>query len=420
MITALATQIKSVVAQATGITVDEVGRRLVKPHRSPGNHLIIAPAARQFWVQLRQAEPKSLHERVLVENWKREFQWSGGDVVEDPVEDWELENWAYDQYELRPGEVTAFLARQDVEAPYASEDDNTAFRAAQRGGIPQEDDGDGSLAEDSDRDRVPEGWPESMKPVGLIDLYTSDAWQHMHDATQHAIALTTNWGQLIMWADAQKELQREALDDYVPEVILAFVDIVQKSDSLTGFSSNLKAERLSTWYMVRALIREDVESAWIDTVRSYTERQMDVVALALAAHRLTSYTRFNAEEMMERASAVQWRSHADDETVLGTLWDFLVEYKDELDEIEEDLSSVGRNAPEPREEQKLVDTWAQTYEGDMREFWKTQFNQPGDCFAARWTGEGDIRYSVAYRAAILDGHDGMDAHQQALEARRGG
>jgi len=422
MIATLAAKIKTVVAQTTGISVDEVNRRLAKTHRSPGNHLIIAPAARQFWVQLREVEPKNLHERVLVENWKREFQWSDGDVVEDPVEDWELENWAYTQYELRPGEIAGFLARHDVETPYADEDDNAAFQSAQRGSIPQEDDGDGALVVDSDRDRENDGWAEYMQPVGMGDFYlNSGAWQGLPHVTRDAIALTTDWIALSLWADRliKWDIADKPFDGGMPESFRPFVSLIQGAKSLAEFSDNLKTERLSTWDMVRALIREDVESAWIDAVRAYTERKIDVIALALLAHRLTSFTRFSPEEMLERASAIPWRSHADDESVLGNVADFLVEYQGELDEIEEDLGTIGRTAPEAWEEQKIADTWTQTFENQMQEHWKKQFNQPGDCFAARWTGEGDVAYSVAYRDAILGGQDGMDAHQRALSARRG-
>ncbi len=319
-----------------------------------------------------------------------------------------LEDEFFAADELRPGEVTSFLVEHDAypkDGPYPTVEENEVYYAAQRGGYGLEDDGvDPGLWDDTDtRDPNEEGaWAEYLEAQGMHLWFSSD---ESHDL-------------------------KTMMDRFAAE-----------ADRL------VKAGKLREWdwcQYVRRQMRPTVQAAWEKAVDLYLHEEMNVVALALVADRLTSATRFDEDEIELRTGQVVWYSHVD-RTRLGFVDEFMAMYRDELDDVSED---PGWQQKELRFDNELYNEakfWAETFEAQYDAHCRRQFGKkliakdgklvdergvivdlPGDLvapekdgvvYAGTWSGEGDIAYAHAYKAAILDGNGPQNAHSLALKGR---
>jgi hypothetical protein len=179
---------------------------------------------------------------------------------------------------------------------------------------------------------------------------------------------------------------------------------------------------------VREAVRPAVDQVWNEAVAIYHTGDVNIIALGLLAHRLTSATRYTPDEMLDQAEKVVWRSHTDGEIVYqmgqkhngkATVADFLREYQDVLDDIVEDGDWEDVGPLFPWQEQLELDILTRTTMQKVVAHWRSQFGQKGSTWAAMWTGEREILYALSYLRAIADGQRPNVAHQTAIAARRG-
>jgi hypothetical protein len=378
----LVAEIKLTVAESTNISLAEVERRL------DGDRLVIAPAARKYadslrvlWAWLNE-EDTGHREYWMARYWIRRFALTPV-YADDPITDDDIQDDK--EYRLRPGEVISFLLAHDcefIEGPYPTQEENEIFFEAQRGGYSQ--DGDDPFHFDTTDTRIPDGWAEYLDPVGASQFYGNAVWKWLREATQDAIE------------EADRLIRGLALNPY------------QK------------------WDYVRDLIREDVERVWATAVDEYLGGEMNVVALAMVAHRLTSATRFTPEEMLARARKVPWFSHVDG-AQLGTFDQFLVEYRDELDDIVDEGVGQDWSPVWPWEEQRVADQWSEHFERELEAHWTAQAKERKPIlvengtkiWASQFTGMADVAYNLAYLRSVAMGFTKAEVIAAAEKARNG-
>jgi hypothetical protein len=361
----LVAQIKLTVAQSTNISLAEVERRL------DTDRLVIAPAARKYTDQLRvlwawmTEQDSDLREYWMARNWIHRFALTSV-YADDPITEDD------EEYRLRPGEVIAFLLAHDcefIEGPSPTQEGNEIFFEAQRGGYSQ--DGDDPFHYDTTDTRIPDGWAEYLEPLGAGQFYANPVWKWLREAMQ------------------------EAIDE---------------------------ADGPQKWDYVRDVIREDVERVWDTAVAEYLGGEMNVVALAMVAHRLTSATRFTPEEVLVRARKVPWFSHVDG-AQLGTFDQFLTEYRDELDDIVEE--GVSQDWSPMWQEQKVANEWADHFERELEAHWTAQaqarkpvlIENGVKVWASAWISKADVAYNLAYLRSVAMGFTKAEVVAAADKAR---
>ncbi len=105
-------------------------------------------------------------------------------------------------------------------------------------------------------------------------------------------------------------------------------------------------------------------------VENYRGGDLNVVALALLVRELGVFAESKAE-LVRKARKVPWYSHVD-RSLIGNLYQFMADFEGELDVIEADMVSEGRDVIWPWEEQRVANEWATHFEKELEEHWTTQ------------------------------------------------
>jgi hypothetical protein len=176
-------------------------------------------------------------------------------------------------------------------------------------------------------------------------------------------------------------------------------------------------------------------------VENYLGGDLNVVALAMLVRELSVFVESKAE-LAKKARNVPWYSHVD-RSLIGNLYQFMADFEGELDEIETDMVSEGRDVIWPWEEQRVADEWAAHFEQELEEHWTAQAKQrkpvlvepappapgaqaqvdgrPGNgqkIWASQFTGMGDVAYNLAYFKAVADGFTREEVQAAAIAARK--
>jgi hypothetical protein len=368
-----------------GIPETEVTRRM-----GSGGYVKVAEAARQYQQQLRKAEPVDVTEQAMKANWLRAFAFSGADDMPDDIEEWELADDAFTQYELHPGEVTAFLS-------YAESSGSPS---------PYEDSG---LTDDLDREEnKSDCWAEYLEADGLID------WKNEHLAGVRAE--TAIWMQrikdfdaLFTWAD--QEVYSGGANPYA--------NMVLECTGMGQFVKAIEQQGQTVWDVVRVGIRPLVDDAWQSAVKMYTDYSMNVTALALAGWNLISATRYSQEEfdvLTENVELVENVVQGEHNKHGATLADYIDTYYGELMDYEDESADLDTTDGDLAEQQRLIDVWAETAEKEMATFWLTQAPATkSTSFVAAWF-PGDVEFCKKYRAAVIGGEMPANAVKFARSA----
>jgi hypothetical protein len=158
-------------------------------------------------------------------------------------------------------------------------------------------------------------------------------------------------------------------------------------------------------------------------VENYLGGDLNVVALALLVRELSVFAESKAE-LAKKARNVPWYSHVD-RSLIGNLYQFMADFEGELDEIETDMVSEGRDVIWPWEEQRVADEWAAHFEKELEAHWTAQAKQRRPVlvengqkiWASAWTGMPDVAYNLAYFQAVTSGFTRQEVQKAAEEAR---
>jgi hypothetical protein len=439
LVRSLDAQISLMVASASKISKNEVHDRLFS--NDEGMTLTVAPAARAYWDDLRKIklspEFKDLEffEQELVKAWLRAFNFSDGQFAIGYTlkndEEWTyVEHWHCKQcgvfemevmfddlddplcpicegeMEYVPQIIEEFATRADsmaMEIPYATVEENDTFWQAQRGSYDAEDDGqDPDMWDDADlRDPNEEGaWAEYLEPVGMGEFYGSAEWQALRQATQDAIAEADY---LIGWyGKGQRHTWKSGSEEF------ACLHPSQK------------------WPFVKEVIRPAVEDVWAKAEALYITEAINAVAMAMVVHRMVSATKFSREEMVELTKALPAKSHVDGTPLGHSFFEWMQDFREELDDILEDGAGFDDSPRYPNEEQRVANTWVAHFERELEEWWKYQaklrtpvpVENGAKIWSGAWTGPGDVAYNLAYLRAIACALPKAEVKKVAEDAKK--
>jgi len=382
---ALLSEVVNHAASANGVTVDDFDPSAEK--------VILAGTARKYRdavcyaFHLLDEHDKDLGVYWALKGWNRRLQLAPV-YADDPVTLGDLADEVFYAEELKPGEVIAFVVANEEElpviGPYETDEENLAFFEGQRGGYYRDDDGSDPDSYDNFDLRDPEeGWAEYLEPVGMGEFYRLAEWQDLRDAMTRAIQYADQHG-------------------------LVFGD---------------------KWDHVRQAIRYYLDELWEAATRLYLDDAVNSVAMGLIVHKLVSSTKFSREEMAELTKQLPGKSHVDGTPLGISLFRWMQDYREELDDILEDGSEPDWTPRFPEEEQRVADTWAGDFEAQLERHWIAQAKQrkpveiEGDTkiWAGVWTGLGDVAYNRAYFQAVaaeLSLSDVLQAARQAKARKR--
>jgi hypothetical protein len=421
LIRSLDAQISLMVASATKISKTEVRNRLFS---NDEGSLVVAPAARVYWGDLRKVKlsPEFAEldapDQVLVNAWLRAFNFSDGQFTVGYTlksnEEWTyIERWtckqcgtfeiefafddlddpecpacggemeyvpAIEEYATRADDMDSML-------PYTTVEENEQFYDAQRGGYGYDDYGqDPDRWDDTDsRDPNEEGaWAEYLEPKGMREVYASTEWRALRKAYQTWIA---------------------------------------QADALIKRKGIQPREK---WGYVASHVRPYLEEVWDKAVGLYLNGDINTVAMALVVHKMVSATKFSREEMVEMTKIVPAKSHVDGTPLGISLFRWMQDYREELDDILEDGEDLDLAPRFYNEEQRVADEWAAYFERELTEHWKWQakLRKPVlvengvKIWASQFTGIGDVAFNLAYLHAMAAELPKPEAEKAAYDAKR--
>ena len=147
--------------------------------------------------------------------------------------------------------------------------------------------------------------------------------------------------------------------------------------------------------------------------------------MGLIVHKLVSATKFSREEMAELTKQLPGKSHVDGTPLGISLYRWMQNYREEMDDIIEGGGEPDWTPRFPEEEQRVADTWAGNFEVQLERHWIAQAKQRKQVeiedntkiWAGVWTGMGDVAYNLTYFQAVAAELPLPDVLQAAKKAK---